>query len=776
MKMFLLMVVVFFSTSTFFTQERKIEKFVYANFREGKLDIALQELENLRSKYEEKSFFNYWKSFILMEKLNRLKDSDWDESNRDLCFSLIEKSKGLLEKASTILTSDELNIDQEDFNVLFPGCSISPLNGEKKFTNCVEPLRKKFQLLGEGLNDLTLNLNLVDIIQLRIDEKNDLENFLKLIRPRITSNYYAHPLRGEITKDLFLKVAWARNEVEFQKMKDDKSEENWLNYLRRNTDEEHQSIVPKLENLVNNNHLLRIQNAYDLLKNNVLALPSFMLELEKELNLLETNQNKYFSDLYGEIKFSKSFHDLRKLNYYKVINQGRVQQPENISRQKKIEEEFEYNEDLIVDGFENNSNNWNEVDNQYAYSKVSNGKLIFENKFGGSYTLLSNITIPSNNNRFFISINTKWVSGIDNNSINLVWGAKGGESTYYSFGISANGSYRHMRSENGVLTDIITWNNSEFINRLGNNIISVRREDDKITFYINYFKVNEASFSEFFGNNIGVTIHGKQKIEFDDLKLKINTFEELDMIGANASEEEMSAISSSEEETDTETINEPEEKQDGPGLGAVDIDGNKYKTVYIGNQEWFAENLRVSKYNDGTKLPQITSKISNNKIFSDWGDKTKECWCYYGDNPSNNLKFGKLYTAYVVNTSKNICPNGWHVSTDKEWWQMINYLGGNKVAGNKLKSKTGWLEDYGTNSFGFNALPGGCRINDSFKEKETTGYWWTEPDDVEGWHNNIEIYWYEDATYDFRLGYDVQNIKSDGRQSSIGLSIRCVKD
>ena len=776
MKMFLLMVVVFFSTSTFFTQERKIEKFVYANFREGKLDIALQELENLRSKYEEKSFFNYWKSFILMEKLNRLKDSDWDESNRDLCFSLIENSKGLLEKASTILTSDELNIDQEDFNVLFPGCSISPLNGEKKFTNCVEPLRKKFQLLGEGLNDLTLNLNLVDIIQLRIDEKNDLENFLKLIRPRITSNYYAHPLRGEITKDLFLKVAWARNEVEFQKMKDDKTEDNWLNYLRRNTDEEHQSIVPKLENLVNNNHLLRIQNAYDLLKNNVLALPSFMLELEKELNLLETNQNKYFSDLYGEIKFSKSFHDLRKLNYYKVINQGRVQQPENISRQKKIEEELEYNEELIVDGFENNSNNWNEVDNQYAYSKVSNGKLIFENKFGGSYTLLSNITIPSNNNRFFISINTKWVSGIDNNSINLVWGAKGGESTYYSFGISANGSYRHMRSENGVLTDVITWNNSEFINRLGNNIISVRREDDKITFYINYFKVNEASFSEFFGNSIGITIHGKQKIEFDDLKLKINTFEELDMIGANSSEEEMSAISSSEEETDTETINEPEEKQEEFSNIFKDIDGKTYNTTTIGQSLWTAENLNVTKFRNGDLIPQAKTAeewniASNNK---------SPCWCYLNFNSNNGKLFGKLYNWYAVDDKRGLAPEGWHVATKKDYSNLLSIT----KNGNHLKSKLNWKLKNGSDKYGFSALPGfslDYDIGYSGHYKYGADRWDFysanyQSDRTEFWTSTHDPYDFPTSSTSFRIDSDDYVSLSDNIYQSKGMYVRCVKD
>ena len=760
-----------FSIVFSFSQERKIEKFVLSNFNEGKLNFALQELENLKEKYEEKAFFSYWKAYIFTEKLKRFKNTDWDENNRAECIYLIESSQKLIDQSLSKLTPDQLNIDQDEFNILFHGCSIYPPNGEKKFTNCSELLKQKFNEIKNNLNELNYNLSLVSMINQRINEKRELEDLLNSIRNKVTTSYYAHPLRGEITKELFLKVASTRNELELKKMENDNTDYNWLNYLKKNTSEEYQSIVPQLETLINNYHLEGLQKRYNLLKNNVYKLPDLISELENTVNQLDINSSKYFNEVYGNINFSKSFKELRKSNFFNVINQAKIQQSENQSRQKKFVEELEYNQDLIIENFDNNSNNWNECDHQNAFCKISNGNLKFENRFGGSYTVLSDLNIPSNIDKFYITVNTKWVKGIDNNSINLVWGAKSGESTYYSFGISANGNYRHMSSVNGVLTDIITWKYSKHINKLGENIISIRRDGTKIEFYINFFKVDEANFSDFFGNQIGMTIHGKQFIEYDNLQFKYNTIEEIDSF------EIESNIEQTMDDNNSEPIKETKVFKDGPGPGVVDIDGNKYKTVYIGNKEWFAENLRVTKYNDGIKIPNITTKINKNNIVSSWGDKVKECWCFYGDNPANNLKLGKLYTAYVVKNSKNICPVGWHVSTNEDWWEMIDYLGGNKVAGNKLKSKTGWSENYGTNTSGFNALPGGERVIDSFEEQKNIGYWWTSPDeDSDVMHNNFEIYWNEKDSYNFQLGYNVENIKSDAHFNELGFSIRCVKN
>ena len=95
-----------------------------------------------------------------------------------------------------------------------------------------------------------------------------------------------------------------------------------------------------------------------------------------------------------------------------------------------------------------------------------------------------------------------------------------------------------------------------------------------------------------------------------------------------------------------------------------DVDGNVYKTVTIGTQTWMAENLKVSKYSDGTPIPNITDNIQ-------WSNLTTGAWSYYNNDASNNTKYGKLYNWYVVspitNGNKNVCPSGWHVPTDAEW-------------------------------------------------------------------------------------------------------------
>ena len=138
-----------------------------------------------------------------------------------------------------------------------------------------------------------------------------------------------------------------------------------------------------------------------------------------------------------------------------------------------------------------------------------------------------------------------------------------------------------------------------------------------------------------------------------------------------------------------------------------DIDGNIYKTVMIGEQYWMAENLKVTRYNDGTDIPNV----SDDTI---WGNLKTPSWCYY-DNDTVNNKYGKLYNEHVVNYTtngdKNVCPIGWHVPTRNEWHQLIVFLGDSLVAGSKMKeigdNKWGYNE---SNSSLFTAIPSGYRI------------------------------------------------------------------
>ena len=147
------------SISTF-AQERKIEKKVQLNFNKGKLDLALFELESMRDKYGDKSFFYYWEAYIYTEKINRLKASTWIESNRDSARIFLDSSLYLLDKAIQKLTSKELTIDKEEFDVLFPGCTILLPPGEKRYTNSFSQLTLLFEGKKETLNKLKYNFNL----------------------------------------------------------------------------------------------------------------------------------------------------------------------------------------------------------------------------------------------------------------------------------------------------------------------------------------------------------------------------------------------------------------------------------------------------------------------------------------------------------------------------------------------------------------------------------------------------------------------------------------
>lgn len=163
----------------------------------------------------------------------------------------------------------------------------------------------------------------------------------------------------------------------------------------------------------------------------------------------------------------------------------------------------------------------------------------------------------------------------------------------------------------------------------------------------------------------------------------------------------------------------------------TDIDGNSYKTISLGSQVWMRENLKTTKYNDGTPIPNIT-------VNSAWAALTTGAYCDYDNTPSNSTTYGRLYNWFVVdnnaatkvgsNGGKNVCPIGWHVPSDNEWTTLTTYLGGEPVAGGKLK-ETGtihWLIDNigATNESGFTALPSGYRNNGIYCCYGTYGYWW----------------------------------------------------
>ena len=195
----------------------------------------------------------------------------------------------------------------------------------------------------------------------------------------------------------------------------------------------------------------------------------------------------------------------------------------------------------------------------------------------------------------------------------------------------------------------------------------------------------------------------------------------------------------------------------------TDIDGNVYKTVTIGTQTWMAENLKTTRYNNGTAIPLVTDNIL-------WSNLTTPGYCWYRhDSAAYAQTYGALYNWFTVNTG-NLCPTGWHVPSDAEWTTLSNYLGGEGVAGSKLKEPgtTHWitLNTDATNETGFTGLPGGFHnYNGAFNEEKYTGYWWSTTD---AGGNNI--------AYGRKMFYNNRSLKKDYFTKTVGCSVRCIKN
>ncbi len=157
------------------------------------------------------------------------------------------------------------------------------------------------------------------------------------------------------------------------------------------------------------------------------------------------------------------------------------------------------------------------------------------------------------------------------------------------------------------------------------------------------------------------------------------------------------------------------------GNGVTDIDGNTYSSIIINGQEWMAENLRTTKYANGDVIPNITDGTQ-------WTNLSTGAWSHYNNDPSYENPYGKLYNFYSVIDIRNVCPSGWHAPSDSEWITLMTSLGGQNVAGGKMKS-TGtqyWLSPNAdaSNISGFSALPGGYRYDTGFFDLGNYGGFW----------------------------------------------------
>jgi len=193
-----------------------------------------------------------------------------------------------------------------------------------------------------------------------------------------------------------------------------------------------------------------------------------------------------------------------------------------------------------------------------------------------------------------------------------------------------------------------------------------------------------------------------------------------------------------------------------------DINGNAYNTVTIGSLVWMVQDLKTTKYCNGDSIPNVIQS-------SEWSALTTSAYCNYDNQVSNGSIYGHLYNYKAVSDSRKLCPAGWHVATDADWTTLTTLLGGNTIAGGKLKETgtTHWLAPNtgATDSYGFKALPNGERRSTaSFDYLGEYANWWTatEYDASQAWVRYISNTGVDITRQLYNKGY--------------GYAVRCVKD
>jgi uncharacterized protein (TIGR02145 family) len=189
---------------------------------------------------------------------------------------------------------------------------------------------------------------------------------------------------------------------------------------------------------------------------------------------------------------------------------------------------------------------------------------------------------------------------------------------------------------------------------------------------------------------------------------------------------------------------------------------DKWQPLTIGTQVWMLKNLNVDHFRNGDSIPEVRD---NNK----WPEPLP-AWCYYNNDPSLGLIYGKLYNGKAVDEPRGLAPKGWHIASKNEWYKLIDYVGGSGLAGGKLKETSlqhwNYTNNGVTNEYGFTALPGGSRYMylNPFSQLGTLGMWWTS-----------DIYSYESAS-SFEMSKYGPAINVRGGTMVYGLSVRCIKD
>lgn len=208
--------------------------------------------------------------------------------------------------------------------------------------------------------------------------------------------------------------------------------------------------------------------------------------------------------------------------------------------------------------------------------------------------------------------------------------------------------------------------------------------------------------------------------------------------------------------------------------GVADSDGNYYPMIRIGNYEWMAENLKTTKFNDGSNIENLGMSLAA------WNSNTSGAYCWVNNNEGNKDTHGALYNWFAVNTGK-LCPQGWRVPSDDEWkylegmvdtqvpvgspvWDGLYFRG--QDAGKILKAKEGWpVGGNGTDDYDFTAIPAGIRTYDAdYIFVGNRGYFWTS--DSHSAENAFNRTLYPDQNTVWRYFSNKRD----------GLSVRCIRD
>ena len=207
---------------------------------------------------------------------------------------------------------------------------------------------------------------------------------------------------------------------------------------------------------------------------------------------------------------------------------------------------------------------------------------------------------------------------------------------------------------------------------------------------------------------------------------------------------------------------------------SVSYQGYDYATVLIGEQCWFAENLRSENYENGDAIPSGLSDAAWANTLSGavsvYGEGTSDCNNYSPDGDACDQtwsiqEYGRLYNWQAVNDARGLCPVGWHVPTDDEWTTVVNAVGGESIAAVAMKATYGWdVEGNGTNSSGFSALPGAQRCESgSFNYAGSYGRWWSSSPVAS------EAAWFRG------MGYLEEHVTRANQNRSRGFSVRCIQ-